>query len=103
MVLTSGGLLVAKITRLDGVLYGLVSYLADDGSSRYWGHLGALPQADRRFGAAVLRVGHSAWLHRGDVLTGPPLSVYQHDRVRYRMQARAVPRPDQRGRSSHPF
>lgn len=37
MVLTSAGLLVAKITSLDGVLYGLVSYLADDGSPRYWG------------------------------------------------------------------
>ncbi|HEX4100422.1 MAG TPA: hypothetical protein VHY21_07720 [Pseudonocardiaceae bacterium] len=31
------------------------------------------------------RVGHSAWLHPGDVLSGPPLPVYQRDGIRYRM------------------
>ncbi|PZS24179.1 MAG: hypothetical protein DLM60_00920 [Pseudonocardiales bacterium] len=34
------------------------------------------------------RVGHSAWLHPGDVLSGPPLPVYQRDDVRYRMLLR---------------
>ncbi|MGH3575322.1 MAG: hypothetical protein ACRDUW_26480 [Pseudonocardiaceae bacterium] len=37
MVLTSGGPLVAKITSLEGVLYGKVTYVTDDGSPRYWG------------------------------------------------------------------
>lgn len=37
MVLTSGGLLVAKITSLDGMLYGMVTYVTDDGAPRYWG------------------------------------------------------------------
>ncbi|MFC4912933.1 hypothetical protein [Actinomadura gamaensis] len=37
MVVTSGGLLAAKITSLDGVLYGLVGYVADDGHQRAWG------------------------------------------------------------------
>jgi hypothetical protein len=34
------------------------------------------------------RVGHSAWLHPGDVLSGPPLPVYQRDDIRYRMLLR---------------
>ncbi|MFC5184357.1 hypothetical protein [Actinomadura harenae] len=37
MVLTSGGLLVAKIASVAGHLYGLVAYVADDGRPRYWG------------------------------------------------------------------
>jgi hypothetical protein len=37
MVLTSGDLLVAKITSLDGMLYGMVTYVTDDGAPRYWG------------------------------------------------------------------
>jgi len=37
MVLTSGGLLVAKITSLDGMLYGMVTYVPDDGAPRDWG------------------------------------------------------------------
>ncbi|MEU6037295.1 hypothetical protein ABZ801_18000 [Actinomadura sp. NPDC047616] len=78
MVLTSGGLLAAKIASLDGMLYGLVAYVADIGAPRYWGtwtrflgedwlrtlnlpyHLYAPLIRDRQPGALVPRLGRIA-------------------------------------------